>query len=73
MIACLYPRPSTAIAAACAAAVFTAFRLAVGILWPPESHFLLFGAFDASLAHFLIVLDLCFRELAVLAEDDVEA
>ena len=47
-------------------------RVAVLVLRAPKLYLVLLGALDASLAHFLVVFDLCFRELAVLTEDDVE-
>ena len=49
------------------------YRVAALILLAPKFHFFFLGALDAPLAHLLVVLDLCFRELAVLPEDDVEA
>ena len=49
------------------------YRVAALILLAPKFHFFLLGALDAPLAHLLVVLDLCLRELAVLPEDDVEA
>ena len=48
-------------------------RISVLVLLAPKSYLFFLGALDASLAHLLVVLDLCFRELAVLPEDDVEA
>ena len=48
-------------------------RVAVLVLLAPKFHFFFLCALDASLAHLLVVLDLCFRELSVLPEDDVEA
>ena len=50
-----------------------ALRLAVRTFLAPNLYFFFFSALDASLAHLPVVLDLCFRELAVLPEDDVEA
>ena len=51
----------------------TAYRLAVLVLFAPNFYFFFFCALDTSLAHLSVVLDLCFRELSVLPEDDVEA
>ena len=53
-------------------AVIAGDRVAVLVLLAPKLYLVLLGALDASLAHFLVVFDLCFRELAVLTEDDVE-
>ena len=54
-------------------AFIAGYRVAVLVLFAPKFHFFFLGALDASLAHLLVVLDLCLRELAVLPEDDVEA
>ena len=54
-------------------AFIAGYRVAVLVLLAPKFHFFFLGALDASLAHLLVVLDLCFRELSVLPEDDVEA
>ena len=54
-------------------AFITGYRVAVLVLLAPKSYLFFLGALDAPLAHLLVVLDLCFRELAVLPEDDVEA
>ncbi len=59
--------------AARAPAFVTGHRVAVLIFLAPKLYFLFLGAFDASLAHFHIVLYLGFRKLSVLPEDDVEA
>ena len=56
-----------------AAAFITSNRVTVLVLLAPKFHFFFLGALDAPLAHLLVVLDLCLRELAVLPEDDVEA
>ena len=56
-----------------ASAFIAGYRVAVLVLLAPKSYLFFLGALDASLAHLLVVLDLCFRELAVLPEDDVEA
>ena len=48
-------------------------RVAVLVLLAPKFYLFFLGALDAPLAHLLVVLDLCFRELSVLPEDDVEA
>ena len=53
-------------------AVIAGDRVAVLVLLTPKLYLVLLGALDASLAHFLVVFNLCFRELAVLTEDDVE-
>ena len=53
-------------------AVIAGDRVAVLVLLAPKLYLVLLGALDASLAHFLVVFDLCFRELAVLSEYDVE-
>ena len=47
--------------------------IAVLVLLAPQFYFILLGTLDASLAHFPVVLYLCFRKLSVLPEDDVEA
>ena len=47
--------------------------ISVLVLLAPKFHLFFLGTLDASLEHLLVVLDLCFRELAVLPEDDVEA
>ena len=78
MIACLYPRPLLSVAdlsrtAASAASFIAGYRVAVLVLLAPKFHFFFLCAFDASFAHFLVVLDFSLRELAVLPEDDVEA
>ena len=54
-------------------ALITGDGIAVLILLAPKFHLFFLGALDAPLAHLLVVLYLCFRELAVLPEDDVEA
>ena len=54
-------------------AVIAGDRVAVLVFLAPKFYFFLLGTFDASLAHLDVVLDLCFRELSVLPEDDVEA
>ena len=59
--------------ATCASSFIAGYRVAVLVLLAPKFHFFFLGALDAPLAHLLVVLDLCFRELAVLPEDDVEA
>ena len=56
-----------------ASALITGDGIAVLVLLAPKFHFFFLGALDAPLAHLLVVLDLCFRELAVLPEDNVEA
>ena len=48
-------------------------RVAVLVFLAPKFYFFLLGTLDASLAHLLVVLDLCLRKLSVLPEDDVEA
>ena len=58
--------------ATCTAPV-SADRVAVLVLLAPKFYLFFLGALDASLAHLHVVLDLCFRELSVLPEDDVEA
>ena len=64
---------SFARSATSASAFIAGYRVAVLVLLAPKSYLFFLGALDASLAHLLVVLDLCFRELAVLPEDDVEA
>ena len=59
--------------AARAPAFVTGHRVAVLIFLAPKLYFLFLGAFDASLAHLLVVLDLSLGKLSVLPEDDVEA
>ena len=54
-------------------ALITGDGIAVLILLAPKFHLFFLGALDSSLAHFNIVLDLSFRKLSVLPEDDVEA
>ena len=49
------------------------YRVTVLVFLAPKFHFFFLGALDSSLAHLLVVLNLCFRELSVLPEDDVEA
>ena len=63
-----FARPTTS-----TAAFITSNRVTVLVFLAPKFHFFFLGALDASLAHLLVVLNLCFRELAVLPEDDVEA
>ena len=60
-------------AATSTSAFITGYRVAVLVFLAPKSYLFFLGALDASLAHLLVVLDLCFRELAVLPEDYVEA
>ena len=48
-------------------------RVAVLVLLAPKFYFFFLCALDASLSHLPVILDLCFRELAILPEDDVEA
>ena len=56
------------------AASFVAdYGVAVLVLFTPNPYFLFLGTLDASLSHLLVVLDLGFRELTVLPENDVEA
>ena len=59
--------------AACTSAFVAGCRRAVRVLLAPKLYFIFFCTFDTPLAHLLVVLDLCFRELAVLSEDDIEA
>ena len=59
--------------ATCASSFVAGYRVAVLVFLAPKFYFFLLGTFDASLAHLLVVLDLCFRELTVFPEDDVEA
>ena len=56
-----------------ASSFIAGYRIAVHVLLAPKLHLLFLGAFDASLAHFHIVLYLGFRKFSVLPEDDVEA
>ncbi len=62
-----------AVGTAAGTAAFVADRRAVRVLPAPKFHFLLLGAFDASLAHLPVVLNLGFGKFSVLPEDDVEA
>ena len=62
-----------AVGSAAATAALTAYRFAVWAFLAPQLYFIFFGTLDTSLAHLSVVLDLCFRELSVLPEDDVEA
>ncbi len=62
-----------AVSSAGRAAAFVADRRAVRVLPAPELHLLLLGALDTPLAHLPVVLNLSFRELSVLPEDDIEA
>ena len=64
---------SAAVASATSTASFRACRFAVRAFLAPKFYFIFFGALDSSLAHLPVVLDLCFRKLSVLPEDDVEA
>ena len=52
---------------------FATLGLSIRTLSAPYLHLFLFGALDAPLTHFPVVLDLCFRKLSVLPEYDVEA
>ena len=61
------------VAATSTSAFVAGYRVAVLVLLAPKFHLFFLGALDAPLAHLLVVLDLCLRELAVLPEDDVEA
>ena len=63
-----FARPATS-----ASAFIAGNRIAVLVLLAPKSYLFFLRALDASLAHLLVVLDLCFRELTVFPEDDVEA
>ena len=63
-----FARPATS-----TSAFIAGYRVAVLVLLAPKSYLFFLGALDAPLAHLLVVLDLCFRELSVLPEDDVEA
>ena len=49
-----------------------ALRLSVGAFLAPKLYFIFLSAFDASLLHFTIVFDLCFRKFTIFSEDDVE-
>ena len=60
-------------ATASTAAFVAGDRVAVLVFLAPKFYFFLLGTFDASLAHLLVVLDLCLRKLSFLPEDDVEA
>ena len=65
--------PSVAVVApATAATALAAFGLAVGTFLAPKLYFIFLSAFDASLLHFTIVFDLCFRKFTIFSEDDVE-
>ena len=77
-MACPYPEPKMLMAtrtgsAACASPLVACDRVAVLIFLAPQLYLILLGAFDASLAHLLVVLDLSLRELSVFPENDVEA
>ncbi len=56
-----------------AASFITGHRVAVLVFPAPKLNLLFLRAFDASLAHLDVVLDLRLGELSVLPEDDVEA
>ena len=56
-----------------ASSVIAGHGVAVLVFLAPKFYFFLLGTLDASLAHLLVVLDLCLRKLSVLPEDDVEA
>ena len=75
MIACLYPRPILLFTSGTArtASVFVADRCTVRIFLTPKLYLVFLGAFDAPLAHFLVVFNLCFRKFTVFPEDNVEA
>ena len=45
---------------------------AVRVLLAPKLYFVFLCTLDTPLTHLLIVLDFCFRELAVLSENDIE-
>ena len=60
-------------AAASTSAFIASDRVAVPVFLAPKLYLILLGALDAPLAHLDIILDLCFRKLSVLPEDDVEA
>ena len=86
MIACLYPRPllfpliggwarlttGCGISTTSTSTFVAGCRSSVRILLSPKFYFVFFGAFDTSLTHLLVVLNLSIRELAVLPEYDVE-
>ena len=55
-----------------ASSVTAGYRLSVLVLLAPYFYFFFLRALDAPLAHLSVVLDLRFRELSVLPEDDVE-
>ena len=55
-----------------AASVTAGYGIAVLVFLAPKFYFILLGTLDASLAHLLVVLDLCVRKSSVLPEDDVE-
>ena len=59
--------------AASASSFVAGYRIAVLVLLTPNLYLLLLGTLDAPLSHLLVVLDLSFRKLSVLPEDDVEA
>ena len=48
-------------------------RIAVLVLLAPKLYLFFLGALYTSFAHLPVVLYLCFRELSILPEDDVEA
>ena len=64
---------SMTVASATSTTSFRACRFAVRAFLAPHFYFIFFGTLDSSLAHLSVVLDLCFRKLSVLPENDVEA
>lgn len=65
--------PLVTVASATCASSVRAQRFAVRAFLAPKFDFFFLCALDASLSHLPVILDLCFRELAILPEDDVEA
>ena len=56
-----------------ASSVIAGHGIAVLVFLAPKLYFIFFCTFDTPLAHLFVVLNLCFRELAVLPEDDIKA
>ena len=65
--------PLVTVASATCASSVRAQRFAVRAFLAPYFYFFFLRTHDAPLAHLSVVLDLRFRELSVLPEDDVEA
>ena len=55
------------------AASFVAGWCAIRVFLAPKLYFIFLGAFDAPLAHFLVVFNLSLRKFSVFPEDYIEA